>query len=286
MLYLNLKVGPSYGGGFVPDDAPHEARERDYFFALAFWTWGAWAGLGAHALAVRIGRGSLGLLLAALPAALNWNAADRAREPGARLARAVAASLLESTPPRAVLLVNGDNDTYPLWYLQQAEGVRRDVVVVTIPLLGAPWYRGELVRRWALLDPVAQSRWEGEGATLRSIGRHARIESRPLAVSVAVPAETRASLSASPWSVRGMVFVEADENEDPRLAWVEDSTVTAAVAAALAPVVRRAPHPSPDGAPRVMFELLRCPSAALGGRGVVAGSEGASGLLDSACNLR
>ncbi|MDF1506512.1 hypothetical protein, partial [Roseisolibacter sp. H3M3-2] len=47
--WLNLKAGPSYGWGVLPDDAPHEARERDYFFAVAWFVWGLWAGLGAWA---------------------------------------------------------------------------------------------------------------------------------------------------------------------------------------------------------------------------------------------
>nr|MCU0619219.1 hypothetical protein [Gemmatimonadaceae bacterium] len=49
VVLLNLHAGPSYGHGILPDGAPREARERDYFFALAFWAWGAWAALGAWA---------------------------------------------------------------------------------------------------------------------------------------------------------------------------------------------------------------------------------------------
>ena len=45
VMYLNLKAGPSYGVGFLPTNAPHEARERHYFFVLGFVCWGLWAGI-------------------------------------------------------------------------------------------------------------------------------------------------------------------------------------------------------------------------------------------------
>ena len=47
VIYLNLKAGPSFGAGLLPADAPHEARERDYFFFWLFACWGLWAGFGA-----------------------------------------------------------------------------------------------------------------------------------------------------------------------------------------------------------------------------------------------
>jgi hypothetical protein len=83
IAYLNLKAGPSIGYGFIPDDAPHEPRERDYFFVLAFWTWGIWAGIGAMEMVARwlprrgVVAVALGLVVAALPAALNLRALNR-----------------------------------------------------------------------------------------------------------------------------------------------------------------------------------------------------------------
>jgi len=286
VLYLNLKAGPSYGAGFLPEDAVHEARERDYFFALAFWTWGAWAGAGGVALAARARVPWLGLGVAALPALLNWRAVDRSREPNASIATAVASSLLRSAPPRAVLLANGDNDSYPLWYFQQVEGVRPDVVVVTVPLLGARWYRAELARRWALTDAATLDRWRGEGPTLDAIARAARGQGRPLAASVAVPAAVRASAGRGRWARRGMVYVDRAGTSGLEEVRRADSAVTAAIARDVAPLLRDAPRVAPDGAPRVMLELLRCPSHALGAAAPAGAELGPPALLDSACNLR
>ena len=154
--YLNLKVGASLGWSLMPESVPHEARERDYFFVLGFWAWGCFAGYGAIALArVRQWPAAVGLLAVALPLAGNWTSADRSREPSASAARHLAVSLLASTPRNGVLFADGDNDTYPLWYAQQVEGVRRDVLVVTIPLLPASWYPAELTRRtsWQWVTP-------------------------------------------------------------------------------------------------------------------------------------
>lgn len=186
ILYLNLKAGPTFGAGFIPENAPHEARERDYFFAAAFVCWGAWSGIGAARLAELFGRGGLrwmAMAVAVFPIAANWSAVDRSRGPRAAEARELASRLLSSAPPRAVLFAHGDNDTYPLWYLQRVEGVRRDVTVVTLPMLGAQWYREELRRRSGLLSPDAVTRWAGLGATRRSIEAHASAAGRPVVES-------------------------------------------------------------------------------------------------------
>src|SRR5204863_150048 len=80
--YLNLKAGASLGWGLLPDDAPHEARERDYFFVLGFWAWGCFAGAGAAALARRFRAPMpMALVALALPLMGNWRSADRSREP-------------------------------------------------------------------------------------------------------------------------------------------------------------------------------------------------------------
>ncbi|HLE56820.1 MAG TPA: DUF2723 domain-containing protein, partial [Rhodothermia bacterium] len=167
IIYLNLKAGPSYGAGFLPTNAPHEARERDYFFAPAFLCWGMWAGYGAVRL-MRSAAGTtrlapVGALVALLPVFLNWKAVNRRSEPVASEARDAATRILASAPKGAVILARGDNETYPVWYLQEVERTRRDVTVVVIPLLPAQWYRAELERRHALLPHDVVMSLKGTG---------------------------------------------------------------------------------------------------------------------------
>ncbi|HET9986462.1 MAG TPA: DUF2723 domain-containing protein [Longimicrobiales bacterium] len=149
VVYLNFKYGYSIGLERFPDRELHEVRERDYFFLLGFSVWGVWAGLGlaelwrrtADALRGRMRRPRLAaaplLGLALLPLALNWRWASRAED---YTARDWAYNVLMSVEPYGVLFTNGDNDTFPLWYLQEVEGIRRDVTVLVSSYLQTPWY--------------------------------------------------------------------------------------------------------------------------------------------------
>ncbi|HUQ46737.1 MAG TPA: DUF2723 domain-containing protein [Gemmatimonadaceae bacterium] len=182
VVYLNMKASPSYGDGFLPIGAKHEARERDYFFALAFACWGLWAGGAAVRILARISPRMryAGVAVAVLPAFLNWSAVDRRTASVDYAARDSAISLLSSAPQHAVVFANGDNDTYPEWYLQQAEGIRKDITIVTVPLLGAKWYREELARRYRLLPVEYVSDWRGLGATYARLCETSRRLKRPI----------------------------------------------------------------------------------------------------------
>ncbi|HKW47533.1 MAG TPA: DUF2723 domain-containing protein [Gemmatimonadaceae bacterium] len=205
-LYLNMRASPSFGYGILPANALHEARERDYFFVLGFWAWGLWAGYGAVTLAQRLRlRPVFGVIVAALPIALNWRAVTRRHQPEAWLPRRLAEALLLSAPQRAVLFVDGDNDTYPLWFLQQVEALRRDVTIVTVPLLGAPWYGAELARRYNLLPPGGDH--GSYGSLTEEIATRARELGRPVAASVSLDARTRNQLGHD-WTLSGLVYVE------------------------------------------------------------------------------
>ena len=182
VLYLNLKAGPSFGAGILPPNAPHEARERDYFFFWAFICWGLWAGFGAIRLSRRL-RAPLGLFAMVLPfapALLNWTAVDRRTDQVEARARLDEQDMLSRVPPSGVMLAIGDNDTYPLWYLQQVEGTRKDVTVVTVPLLAAKWYRAELARRYKLLDSGAVENWLGRDSTIALLTRRSYDQNRPV----------------------------------------------------------------------------------------------------------
>lgn len=146
-FYLNFKYGYSMPNP-VGNMGQHEVRERDYFFIASFSVWGLWAGVGLAALwqAARERVGSLllaapVLALAVVPLALNASWAKRDYD---YAARDWAYNLLMSVEPYGVLFTNGDNDTFPLWYLQEVEGLRRDVTVIVTSYLNTAWYAKQL----------------------------------------------------------------------------------------------------------------------------------------------
>jgi hypothetical protein len=211
-LWLNLHAGPTFGAGVLPLDALHEARERDYFFVLGFWSWAVLAGVGLSALVRALGRrwpqplAMLPLLLAAVPLMANRPVTERRVEPMASLPRTYARLLLAAVPEGGVLITAGDNDTFPLWYLQQVEELRTDVTLVAAPLLPARWYREELVRR-GLLPPDAAASWPGSAAVLRSVADYAQRVGRPLRVSSWLAASDRQPLDpSSSWALEGLVY--------------------------------------------------------------------------------
>lgn len=160
VYYLNFRYGYSIYLTEIPDLNRHEVRERDYFYIIGFQMWGIYAGLGlvalwsqlAETLRDRPGATDQGLrdrfgpshlkaapLLAIglIPLFFNYARADRT---GDYAARDWAYNILQSVEPYGVLFTNGDNDTFPLWYLQEVEGIRRDVTVIVHSYLGTRWY--------------------------------------------------------------------------------------------------------------------------------------------------
>ncbi|MEP6622499.1 MAG: DUF2723 domain-containing protein [bacterium] len=282
VTYLNLKAGASIGYGFVPGGA-HEARERDYFFVLAFWAWGALAGYGAFAV-IR-GKGWpmwLAMGAALVPLLGNWTANDRSRGAEAGAARAVALGLLNSAPSAALLFLAGDNDTYPLWYAQQVEHIRTDVTLVTFPLLPADWYPAEIARRtglhWPRSEYVEGARWSHEEQAAL-IARAARAAGRPVAASVALGAHER-SLLGSGWRLNGLVYVSGGAaggpNGPPEMVATELSGIPA-----LRPEPTRRSH-LPDDVTAMMLGLFECRRLATLPTGRSPGRDS----LETRCNLR
>ena len=145
VVYMNFKPGFSLFWNQYRTIDEHEVRERDYFFTMSFQLWGVFAAFGlvtlARSLAERWGRASTAALgLAVLPIALNFSVASRRHGPEATLARDWAWDMLQSVEPYGVLFTFGDNDTYPLWYLQEVEGVRQDVRMVNLSLANTDWH--------------------------------------------------------------------------------------------------------------------------------------------------
>lgn len=135
---------------------PNQPRERDYAYAGSFYFYAVWIGLGVLALfewlsrltGERLSSVVSGVLcLAAVPLIMgtqNWDDHDRS---GRYLARDVAFNYLNSCAPDAILFTNGDNDTFPLWYAQEVEGMRTDVRVCNLMLLNTDWYIDQMKRR-------------------------------------------------------------------------------------------------------------------------------------------
>ncbi|HXY31307.1 MAG TPA: DUF2723 domain-containing protein [Candidatus Methylomirabilis sp.] len=266
VIYLNLKAGASYGWGVLPDNAPHEARDRAYFFALAFWIWGAWAGIGVVELARRVAPARRPVVTALIlaPMLLNWRAVDRRREPEAHLPLRWARALLFDVPPRAVLFTGGDNDTFPIWYAQYVEHIRPDVTIVVSPLLPASWYRAALSRRESLLSPVDTSDERMEEMVELEVVRRARAAGRP--VGATIEAEPVWYALGSDLTLRGLL-VWADPGAATRVpVGGEMVMVDTAAAARFSAAFPPGPEPaaeSIDPAPGRAARLLSCPEAAL-----------------------
>jgi hypothetical protein len=135
---------------------PNQPRERDYAYTGSFYFFSVWIGLGVlslfealskflHAkIAASVSGVVCFLAVPVLMGTQNWDDHDRS---GRYLARDVAANYLNSCAKDAILLTNGDNDTFPLWYAQEVEGIRTDVRVCNLMLLNTDWYIDQMKRR-------------------------------------------------------------------------------------------------------------------------------------------
>lgn len=150
ILYMNFADGTQY----TPQNGAYlEVRDRDYFFTPAFVFFGIAIGMGVSGLMflVRnlVAERNPGMVktavyamsvLALLPAvafAHNYHACDRSEN---YLPYNYAANLLDSVEPNAILFTSGDNDTFPLWAIQEVYNYRKDVRVVNLSLLNTDWY--------------------------------------------------------------------------------------------------------------------------------------------------
>lgn len=141
---------------FYTNVRPFEPRERDYSVVGSFYVFAIWIGFGVYAIydAVRkianikflpqaITLACL-VLVPGILAANNWDDHDRSNK---KTAHAMAVQYLESCAPNAILFTIGDNDTFPLWYAQEIEGIRTDVRVVNTSLFQTDWYIDQMKRK-------------------------------------------------------------------------------------------------------------------------------------------
>jgi hypothetical protein len=135
---------------------PVEPRERDYIYVGSFYIWAIWVGLGVMGLfdyalkfiknsqARAIGATAIGLAVPVIMGTQTWKGHDRS---GRYHQIDFAKNLLNSCAKDAILFTGGDNDTFPLWYVQEVEGFRTDVRVCNLSLLGTDWYCEQMKRK-------------------------------------------------------------------------------------------------------------------------------------------
>lgn len=165
IYYLNFKYGASQAPE-LGDSVAREVRDRDYFYIWSFSTWGVWAALGLaylwHSVGTMLSGGGKTretkgwfpsnrnmlmampiLAIAFVPFFANYSQASRA---GETFTRDWAHDMLNSVEPYGILITAGDNDTYPLWYAQEVENIRKDVVVIVTTYLNMNWAIRQLIR--------------------------------------------------------------------------------------------------------------------------------------------
>ena len=145
---------------YLNQDAP-QPRERDYAYVASFMTFSIWIGLGIYSfinfitdslleksIKLKSSYFMIGLFILFMPTRMliaNYHEHDRT---GNYIAWDMAYNMLQTCEPNSILFTNGDNDTFPLWYLQEVEQIRTDVVVANLSLLNTTWYVEQLRERY------------------------------------------------------------------------------------------------------------------------------------------
>jgi hypothetical protein len=150
---------------------PLQPRERDYVFVASFYFYAIWIALGALAIwnflrtklnPTLAAAGSGFVLLLLVPVnmvAEEWDDHDRSNR---TVPLAFGSNYLESCAPNAVLFTNGDNDTYPLWYAQEVEGIRDDIRIINLSLLNTDWYINQMRRPINSADSIEMTMHPGK----------------------------------------------------------------------------------------------------------------------------
>ncbi|MGC6284654.1 MAG: DUF2723 domain-containing protein [Polaribacter sp.] len=148
---------------FYTNPKPFEPRERDYAVVGSFYIFAIWIGIGVYALyeclkqfankktiAITVSLLSL-LLVPTLMASENWDDHDRSNRYTTRLN---AQAYLESCDKNSIMFTIGDNDTFPLWYMQEVEGIRTDIKLVNTSLFATDWYIDQMKRATYDAPPI------------------------------------------------------------------------------------------------------------------------------------
>ncbi|MDD3457901.1 MAG: DUF2723 domain-containing protein [Weeksellaceae bacterium] len=162
---LSLFLLTSVGIIFYTSVKPFEPRERDYALVSSFYAFAIWVGLGVQGIYLLIEHYRkkklktktavlISVLCMSVPALMgfqNWDDHDRSKREGAY---ALAYNYLNNLDENSILFVYGDNDTYPLWGLQETENFRDDVKIVNYTLLGSPWNIEQSLRKTYNASPL------------------------------------------------------------------------------------------------------------------------------------
>ncbi|MDD4459068.1 MAG: DUF2723 domain-containing protein [Proteiniphilum sp.] len=157
------------------NQTPFEPRERDYAYSGSFYAFSIWVGMGVAGVSLFLRKYTKNTGTAAAVATVatlfvplqmasqNWDDHDRS---GRTLARDTGMNYLCGVGENGIIFTNGDNDTYPLWYVQETEGYRTDVRVTNLSFLQTEWYVDQLLRKAYESEPLpiqwSQSAYYGE----------------------------------------------------------------------------------------------------------------------------
>jgi len=161
LALLALFFMAGYAIIFYLNEPDPEPRERDYTHVGSFLVFAVWIGIGAAAILETIAeklkqRGGLRsllmgastiLLVGLIPLNMVWKNFNTHSRSGNYVAWDYSHNILETCEPDAIIFTNGDNDTFPVWYLQEVDGIRKDIRVVNLSLLNTGWYIKQLKHR-------------------------------------------------------------------------------------------------------------------------------------------
>jgi len=230
-VFMIMFILMGYLTAFYQNQQQPQPRERDYFYVGAFFVYSIWIAFGVRGLvdlaqekikSVTVKNAAVaGILLIffiLIPIRMlqaNYFTHDRSNN---WVPWDYSYNLLQSCEPNAVLFTNGDNDTFPLWYLQDVEGVRRDVKIVNLSLLNTPWY----IRQLKFNDPYGVGTVNIRlSETQISQLRPVQWEPRNVSINTPVPKQGDYSEVFDKYSISDSSVVK-----DGNITWMMNNTLT------------------------------------------------------------
>ena len=221
MFYAAFLLFAFLGLGILmyTNNKPFEPRERDYALVGSFYVFALWVGFGVlqllHMLKDKLPQNKLTTSLVVLcclvlvPGILakeNWDDHDRS---GRYTARDIAKAYLDSCDENAILFTLGDNDTFPLWYMQEVERYRTDVKCVNLSLLNTDWY----------IDQVKKDSYEAKGIP-STIPHHIYVKDRRNAIYLV---DRYGMMDSVIWSADDFIRWVVSDHQKTKIKFTENS---------------------------------------------------------------